>query len=156
MVKRHDGRVLLRKFQQHSRKARKFLTYQHAILYYKACVGRHFPAQTIAQSLIWKGPKWDRALRSLVELRMSATTAAQTELIRLVDSKALDWALRTDLQSSLSQDEIPIKLRCAICSRLAVNAFRLPCCEQAICESLCKYFAAAFSFFQSLLQILIH
>jgi hypothetical protein len=40
--------------------------------------------------------------------------------------------------SSLSQDEIPIKLRCAICSRLAINAFRLPCCEQAICES-CEY-----------------
>lgn len=38
------------------------------------------------------------------------------------------------MHSSLSQDEIPIKLRCAICSKLAVNAFRLPCCEQAICE----------------------
>ncbi|ESZ92976.1 hypothetical protein SBOR_6642 [Sclerotinia borealis F-4128] len=49
---------------------------------------------------------------------MSAPTAAQAELI-----------------SSLSQDEIPIKLRCAICSRLAVNAFRLPCCDQAICET---------------------
>lgn len=36
--------------------------------------------------------------------------------------------------SSLSQDDIPAKLRCAICSKLAVNAFRLPCCEQAICE----------------------
>ncbi|APA15124.1 hypothetical protein sscle_14g098940 [Sclerotinia sclerotiorum 1980 UF-70] len=49
---------------------------------------------------------------------MSAPTAAQAELI-----------------SSLSQDEIPIKLRCAICSKLAVNAFRLPCCDQAICET---------------------
>ncbi|KJZ77051.1 hypothetical protein HIM_03372 [Hirsutella minnesotensis 3608] len=39
------------------------------------------------------------------------------------------------LISSLSPDDIPIKLRCAICSKLAVNAFRLPCCEQAICES---------------------
>lgn len=37
--------------------------------------------------------------------------------------------------SSLAPDDIPIKLRCAICSKLAVNAFRLPCCEQAICES---------------------
>ncbi len=36
--------------------------------------------------------------------------------------------------SSLSQEDIPAKLRCAICSKLAVNAFRLPCCEQAICE----------------------
>jgi hypothetical protein len=48
----------------------------------------------------------------------STITEAQAELIR-----------------SLSPDEIPIKLRCAICSKLAVNAFRLPCCEQAICES---------------------
>lgn len=36
---------------------------------------------------------------------------------------------------SLSQDDIPAKLRCAICSKLALNAFRLPCCEQAICEN---------------------
>ncbi|KFY45710.1 hypothetical protein V494_00815, partial [Pseudogymnoascus sp. VKM F-4513 (FW-928)] len=41
---------------------------------------------------------------------------------------------QAELISSLSQDDIPIKLRCAICSKLAVNAFRLPCCEQAICE----------------------
>ncbi|KAH8805689.1 hypothetical protein F5884DRAFT_800247 [Xylogone sp. PMI_703] len=44
-------------------------------------------------------------------------------------------AAQSELISSLSQDEIPIKLRCAICSKLAVNAFRLPCCEQAICET---------------------
>ncbi|KAG9237151.1 hypothetical protein BJ875DRAFT_533101 [Amylocarpus encephaloides] len=48
----------------------------------------------------------------------TATTAAQLELI-----------------DSLNQDEIPIKLRCAICSKLAVNAFRLPCCDQIICET---------------------
>jgi hypothetical protein len=36
---------------------------------------------------------------------------------------------------SLPADEIPIKLRCANCSKLAFNAFRLPCCEQAICET---------------------
>ncbi|RFU30747.1 hypothetical protein B7463_g5591, partial [Scytalidium lignicola] len=44
-------------------------------------------------------------------------------------------AAQNELISSLTQEEIPIKLRCAICSRLAVNAFRLPCCEQAICET---------------------
>ena len=38
-------------------------------------------------------------------------------------------------RSSLPQDEVPIKLRCAICSKLAVNAFRTPCCEQMICEN---------------------
>ncbi|PHH62915.1 hypothetical protein CDD81_6548 [Ophiocordyceps australis] len=42
---------------------------------------------------------------------------------------------QAELVSSLSPDDIPIKLRCAICSKLAVNAFRLPCCEQAICET---------------------
>ncbi|KAL6235305.1 hypothetical protein BDW75DRAFT_143490 [Aspergillus navahoensis] len=40
-----------------------------------------------------------------------------------------------DIASSLTQDEIPFKLRCAICNKLAVNAFRLPCCDQAICEN---------------------
>ncbi|KAK5627703.1 hypothetical protein RRF57_003418 [Xylaria bambusicola] len=40
-----------------------------------------------------------------------------------------------ELASSLTQDELPTKLRCAICSKLAVNAFRLPCCETAICEN---------------------
>ncbi|TPR09461.1 amidohydrolase family protein [Aspergillus niger] len=39
-----------------------------------------------------------------------------------------------DIASSLTQDEIPFKLRCAMCNKLAVNAFRLPCCDQAICE----------------------
>ncbi|CAG8937832.1 unnamed protein product [Penicillium salamii] len=37
--------------------------------------------------------------------------------------------------STLAQDEIPFKLRCAICNSLAVNAFRLPCCDQSICET---------------------
>ncbi|OAX84904.1 hypothetical protein ACJ72_00726 [Emergomyces africanus] len=40
-----------------------------------------------------------------------------------------------EIASSLSQDEIPFKLRCAICNKLAINAFRLPCCDQAICEN---------------------
>ncbi|KAF3386329.1 hypothetical protein F1880_001669 [Penicillium rolfsii] len=39
-----------------------------------------------------------------------------------------------DIASTLSQDEIPFKLRCATCNKLAVNAFRLPCCDQSICE----------------------
>ncbi|KAF3770214.1 hypothetical protein M406DRAFT_354327, partial [Cryphonectria parasitica EP155] len=42
-----------------------------------------------------------------------------------------------ELISSLPQDEVPFKLRCAICSKLAVNAFKTPCCEQMICEN-CK------------------
>ncbi|KAL3471963.1 hypothetical protein BJX99DRAFT_236488 [Aspergillus californicus] len=40
-----------------------------------------------------------------------------------------------DIASSLTQDDIPFKLRCAICNNLALNAFRLPCCDQAICEN---------------------
>ena len=35
-------------------------------------------------------------------------------------------------------DEIPIKLRCAACNKLANNAFRMPCCDQSICET-CMY-----------------
>ncbi|EKV06641.1 E3 ubiquitin-protein ligase RBBP6 [Penicillium digitatum PHI26] len=40
-----------------------------------------------------------------------------------------------DIASTLVQEEIPFKLRCAICNKLAVNAFRLPCCDQSICET---------------------
>ncbi|CAJ2509945.1 Uu.00g058450.m01.CDS01 [Anthostomella pinea] len=40
-----------------------------------------------------------------------------------------------ELANSLTQDELPTKLRCAICSKLAIEAFRLPCCETAICEN---------------------
>ncbi|KAF2400645.1 hypothetical protein EJ06DRAFT_581740 [Trichodelitschia bisporula] len=40
-----------------------------------------------------------------------------------------------ELANSLTQEDIPIKLRCASCNRLALNAFRLPCCEQNICET---------------------
>ncbi|KAI2630905.1 hypothetical protein GGR54DRAFT_176137 [Hypoxylon sp. NC1633] len=39
-----------------------------------------------------------------------------------------------ELANSLTPAESPTKLRCAVCSKLAVNAFRLPCCETAICE----------------------
>ncbi|KAI0145951.1 hypothetical protein F4776DRAFT_674631 [Hypoxylon sp. NC0597] len=39
-----------------------------------------------------------------------------------------------ELANSLTPAELPTKLRCAVCSKLAVNAFRLPCCETAICE----------------------
>ncbi|RYP50771.1 hypothetical protein DL768_003769 [Monosporascus sp. mg162] len=44
-------------------------------------------------------------------------------------------AAQIELANSLTQDELPTKLRCAICSKLAINAFRLPCCETAICEN---------------------
>ncbi|KAI0166032.1 hypothetical protein GGR57DRAFT_444935 [Xylariaceae sp. FL1272] len=44
-------------------------------------------------------------------------------------------AEQLDLASSLVQDDLPTKLRCAICSKLAVNAYRLPCCETAICQN---------------------
>ncbi|KAI2465898.1 hypothetical protein F4781DRAFT_372840 [Annulohypoxylon bovei var. microspora] len=39
-----------------------------------------------------------------------------------------------ELANSLTPAELPTKLRCAVCSKLAVNAFRLPCCETAICD----------------------
>ncbi|KAK2740921.1 hypothetical protein FQN57_005925 [Myotisia sp. PD_48] len=40
-----------------------------------------------------------------------------------------------DIASVLTPDDIPSKLKCAICSKLAWNAFKLPCCEQPICEN---------------------
>ncbi|KAJ5129930.1 uncharacterized protein N7515_005969 [Penicillium bovifimosum] len=40
-----------------------------------------------------------------------------------------------DIASTLAQEDIPFKLRCAMCNNLAVNAFRLPCCDQSICET---------------------
>ncbi|KAI1378316.1 hypothetical protein F4677DRAFT_412851 [Hypoxylon crocopeplum] len=39
-----------------------------------------------------------------------------------------------EMANSLTPAELPTKLRCAVCSKLAVNAFRLPCCETAICD----------------------
>lgn len=43
--------------------------------------------------------------------------------------------LTLDVVSSLDMNEVPNKLKCAICSKLALNAFKLPCCAQSICES---------------------
>ncbi|KAL9030249.1 MAG: hypothetical protein Q9196_001603 [Gyalolechia fulgens] len=39
------------------------------------------------------------------------------------------------IADSLAMDDIPVKLRCAACNKLATNAFRTPCCDQSICES---------------------
>ncbi|OQD82880.1 hypothetical protein PENANT_c019G04396 [Penicillium antarcticum] len=47
---------------------------------------------------------------------------------------AADAPSLMDIVSTLAQDDIPFKLRCAICNKLAVDAFRLPCCDQSICE----------------------
>ncbi|KAI5271675.1 hypothetical protein E4T47_04974 [Aureobasidium subglaciale] len=44
------------------------------------------------------------------------------------DQAAIDFA------SSLTQSDIPTKLRCATCSKLAVNAFKLQCCDSSICQ----------------------
>ena len=37
--------------------------------------------------------------------------------------------------SALTLEEIPIKLRCAGCNKIAINAFRMPCCDQSLCET---------------------
>ncbi|CAD0086635.1 unnamed protein product [Aureobasidium vineae] len=44
------------------------------------------------------------------------------------DQAAIDFA------SSLTQAEIPTKLRCTTCSKLATNAFKLQCCDSSICQ----------------------
>lgn len=41
------------------------------------------------------------------------------------------------VSSSLTLEEIPIKLRCASCNKLAQEAVKLPCCDQNICSD-CK------------------
>lgn len=68
---------------------------------------------------------------------MASISEAQAELIRYVSKfeGGTPDLLKLTVSSSLAPDDIPHKLRCANCSKLAVNAFRLPCCEQAICES---------------------
>lgn len=39
------------------------------------------------------------------------------------------------LAAQIPIDEIPPTLRCGSCSKLSVNAFRLPCCDQRLCEA---------------------
>ncbi|KAI5780188.1 hypothetical protein DFH27DRAFT_363111 [Peziza echinospora] len=41
----------------------------------------------------------------------------------------------SDITSPIPLPEIPVKLRCTICSDLARGAVKLPCCEQSICGS---------------------
>ncbi|KAI6885514.1 hypothetical protein KC334_g15821, partial [Hortaea werneckii] len=38
-----------------------------------------------------------------------------------------------ELANSLPQEEIPAKLRCGNCNKLAIDAIRLPCCDQSLC-----------------------
>ncbi|KAK5127955.1 hypothetical protein LTR85_005072 [Meristemomyces frigidus] len=40
-----------------------------------------------------------------------------------------------ELARSLPQEDIPAKLRCANCNKLAIDAVRLPCCDQSLCLS---------------------
>ncbi|GAB7337546.1 hypothetical protein MBLNU457_g2862t1 [Dothideomycetes sp. NU457] len=47
---------------------------------------------------------------------------------------ALDQAA-LNLANSLAVNDIPIKLRCTTCNKLAINAFKLPCCDQSICDT---------------------
>ncbi|KAL8665770.1 MAG: hypothetical protein Q9168_007628 [Polycauliona sp. 1 TL-2023] len=44
-------------------------------------------------------------------------------------------SLLAEIAESLTMDDIPVKLRCAACNRLATNAFRTPCCDQSVCEN---------------------
>ncbi|KAI1333794.1 hypothetical protein F5Y15DRAFT_404015 [Xylariaceae sp. FL0016] len=60
---------------------------------------------------------------------MNITTTASLKMAVPLEPALLELA------DSLTQGELPTKLRCAICSKLAVNSFRLPCCETAICDS---------------------
>ncbi|KAE9974924.1 hypothetical protein EG328_003527 [Venturia inaequalis] len=54
--------------------------------------------------------------------------------VALSSKEAAELQLSRELSKTLSEDEVPVKLRCAVCNKLAVNAFRFICCEQNICE----------------------
>src|ERR1700754_1343132 len=41
----------------------------------------------------------------------------------------------TDNSSLTEAEVVPTKLRCAICDKVAFNAFKLPCCDQNICSN---------------------
>ncbi|KAF4551533.1 Hypothetical protein D9617_13g100340 [Elsinoe fawcettii] len=43
--------------------------------------------------------------------------------------------LYEEMAPFLKPEQIPAKLRCATCSELVLNAFKLPCCDQTICEN---------------------
>ena len=47
--------------------------------------------------------------------------------------------------SSLSLDEVPTRLRCVHCNRMALYASKLPCCDQNMCEN-CKFPFVGMSF----------
>jgi hypothetical protein len=99
-------------------------------------------------------PKVTQAVLPSIDIASSTITAAQLPTTSVSSS---EWELllssldgsQTNLYDAIyggppkSQDEIPIELRCAGCSRLALNAYWLPCCEQAICDS-CKQSTLAF------------
>jgi hypothetical protein len=44
----------------------------------------------------------------------------------------------TNSHSTLLPEEIPAKLRCGLCTLVAVNAVKLPCCETSICDK-CEF-----------------
>ncbi|MCJ1401226.1 hypothetical protein MMC11_004438 [Xylographa trunciseda] len=44
-------------------------------------------------------------------------------------------AVAAEVAASLTMEEVPMKLRCSVCSLLAVGAVRMPCCEQNLCEN---------------------
>jgi hypothetical protein len=65
---------------------------------------------------------------------MATTVAAATQKYAMTSTPRLQFRV-TDDSSPVPLPEIPVKLRCNICSGLARGAVRLPCCEQAICET---------------------
>lgn len=45
----------------------------------------------------------------------------------------------TEASSLTDAEVVPTKLRCAICDKVAFNAFKLPCCDQNICGNCTSY-----------------
>ena len=55
-----------------------------------------------------------------------------------------EW--NTDRKSSVKREDVPVKLQCASCSQININAFKLPCCAQAVCEKCLKTSACRYCF----------
>ena len=60
--------------------------------------------------------------------------AITEDIAEYVNKFCRDRRVKADQTRSLTLEDIPVKLRCASCNKLAQDAVRLPCCDQNICS----------------------
>ena len=71
---------------------------------------------------------------------MAAAELSQVaiDFAKYVRFSCLSLGTLADRCSSLSLDEVPTRLRCVHCNRMALYASKLPCCDQNMCDN-CKF-----------------